>query len=57
MPKNSLQEHLWTVNMLKGPKDCLNRHGSILWYFFITLKVNQLQKFFLSSIWNHETVC
>ena len=23
--KNSVLEHLWTVNMLKGPKDCLNK--------------------------------
>ena len=50
MPKSPVSEHLWTVNMLKGPKDCLNLHGSILSYFLITLKVNQLQKFFLSSI-------
>ena len=29
MPKNPLSEHLWTVNMLNGPKHCLNPHGSI----------------------------
>ena len=26
--------HLWTVNMLKGPKHCLNLHGSIFVRFF-----------------------
>ena len=28
-PKSPVSEHLWTVNMLKGPKHCLNPHGSI----------------------------
>ena len=23
-----MSEHLWIVNMLKGPKDCFNLHGS-----------------------------
>ena len=32
MPKKS--EHLWTVNMLKAPKHCLNQHGSIFVKFF-----------------------
>ena len=27
--KSPMSEHLWTVNMLKGPKSCLNFHGSI----------------------------
>ena len=29
MPKNPVSEHLWTINMLNGPKHCLNPHGSI----------------------------
>ena len=34
MPKSPVSEHLWTVNMLKGPKDCLNLRGSIFVMFF-----------------------
>ena len=34
MPKKSVSEQLWTVNMLKGPKDCLNLQGSIFVKFF-----------------------
>ena len=29
MPKNPVSEHLWPINMLNGPKHCLNPHGSI----------------------------
>ena len=29
-----MSEHLWTVNMLKGPKYCLNLHGSIFVKYF-----------------------
>ena len=29
MPKNPVSQHLWTINMLNGPKHCLNPHGSI----------------------------
>ena len=32
--KNSVSEHLWTVNMFKGPKDCLNLDGSVFVIFF-----------------------
>ena len=32
--KSLVSEHLWTVNMLKGPKDCLILHGSIFVIFF-----------------------
>ena len=49
-------EHLWAVNMLRGQKHCLNQYGSILSYFIISMKKNQLEKFSLSSIWNLETV-
>ena len=55
--KSRVAEHLWTVNMLKYPKGCYNLHGSILSYFLISLKRNQLQKFYFSSISNLETVC
>ena len=33
-PKSPMSEHLWTVNMFKGPKDCLNWHRSIFAKFF-----------------------
>ena len=29
-----MSKHLWTVNMLKGPKNCLNPDGSIFVTFF-----------------------
>ena len=29
-----MSEHLWTVNMLKDPKDLLNLRGSIFVKFF-----------------------
>ena len=32
--KSRVSEHLWTVNMLKGPKDCLNLHSIIFVIFF-----------------------
>ena len=32
--KSSVSEHLWAVNMGKGPKHCLNLHGSIFLGFF-----------------------
>ena len=40
-----MSEHSWTVNMLKGPKDCLNMHHSILVIFFITFKENNSKNF------------
>ena len=55
--KSPVSEHLWTVNMLKCPKDCLSLHGSIFLIFLITLKENQLHKFCFSSVCNLETVC
>ena len=55
--KATVSEHLWTVNMLKGPKHCLNMDGSIFVMFLITLKKNHLQKVYFRSIWNLETVC
>ena len=55
--KSLVSEHLFTVNMLKDPKDCLNLHGSIFVRFSITLNGNQLKKFCFHSICNFETVC
>ena len=58
MTKKPLSEHLWTVNMLKYPKDCLNLHGSIfLSNVSVALKENHLKKFCFSSIWNLQTAC
>ena len=36
--KSPLSENLWTVNMLKGPKDCLNLQRSIFFHIFWTLQ-------------------
>ena len=33
-PKKPVSENLLTVNILKGPKHCLNLHGSIFVIFF-----------------------
>ena len=33
-PKSRISEHLWTVNMLNGPKHCQNLHGSIFVRYF-----------------------
>ena len=33
-PKGPVLENLLTVNMLKGPKHCINLHGSIFVRFF-----------------------
>ena len=52
-----VSEHLFTVNMLKDPEDCLNLPGSILSDFLITLKQIGFEKFVFSSMWNLETVC
>ena len=41
-PKSYVSEDLWTVNMLKCPKDCLN--------LLITLKGNQVEKFCFGNI-------
>ena len=32
--KATVSEHLWTVNILKGPKQCCNQNGSIFIIFF-----------------------
>ena len=33
-PRSPVSEHLWTVNMLKGPKNSIYMHGSIFATFF-----------------------
>ena len=43
--KSSLSEHLWTVNMLKGPKDYFNLHGSIFVRFFDNSERKSARKF------------
>ena len=55
--RSLVSEHLWTVTMLKVPKDCLNLHGSIFVIFFDNFEKNQLEKFCFLSIWILETVC
>ena len=57
MAKKPVSEHLWALNILKGPKHCLYRQWSIFVIFVIALKESQLERFFLSIIWNLETVC
>ena len=39
-----MSEHLWMVNMLKGPKDYLNMHGSIFVIFYDQSEKNSAQK-------------
>ena len=34
MPQKPVSQHLWMVNMLKGPQNSLNLHGSIFVNFF-----------------------
>ena len=34
MPKKHVSEHLWIVNMLTGPKHCINLQLSIFFKFF-----------------------
>ena len=43
--KSPVSEHLWTVNMLKGPNDCLNLHGSIFVIFFDHYEKKSAPKF------------
>ena len=54
--KSRVAEHLWRVNMLKGPKVSLNLHNSTFVTFFDHSKKNQLKKLCFSSIWNLEIV-
>ena len=50
-PKNPVSEHLWTVNMLKGPKHCLNLHGSVFVIFFdlLSKKISPINALFEAS--------
>ena len=52
----TISEHLWTVNISKAPKHCLNLNGSIFVIFFDHPEKNQPEKFCLSIIWILETV-
>ena len=42
--KSPVSEHLWTVNMLKGLKHCLNLHGGIFVIFLEHLDKKSAQK-------------
>ena len=42
--KSYVSEHLWTVNMLKAPKDYLILHGSIFVIFFDHSERNSSRK-------------
>ena len=42
--KSPMSEHLWTVSMLKGPKHCLNLHGSSFVKFFGHYRRTQVRK-------------
>ena len=33
-PKSRVAEHFWRVNMLEGPKHCINLHGNMFVIFF-----------------------
>ena len=36
--KGGVPENLWTINILKGPKDCLNVDGGIFFHIFPSLQ-------------------
>ena len=55
--KSSVSEHLWTVKILKVHNTAWICTAVFLWYFLISLKEIQLEKFYISSILNLETVC
>ena len=42
--KSAMSEHLWTLNMLKDPNDCLILHGSIFVKFFDNSERKSAQK-------------
>ena len=44
MPKKPVPEHLWRVNLVKGPKHCLNMHGRIFVIFFDHSDIELAQK-------------
>ena len=56
-PKSAPSEQLCTVNMLKRPKHFLNLQSSIFLMFFDTLKENEFQELFFSTIYILDTVC
>ena len=44
--KSNVSEHLWTVNILKGPSDYLNLHVTIFVIFFDHSERKSARKFF-----------
>ena len=43
-------QHLWTVNILKSPKDCLNHHASVFIIFFDHYEKKSVQKIFVLAV-------
>ena len=52
--KSPVLEHLWGVNMLIGPKHCLNLHGSCFIIFLMTLKKIELEKLCLRTLMDSQ---
>ena len=44
MLKIPVSEQLWIVKILKGPKECLNPHGSIFLTFLVHTERKPAQK-------------
>ena len=66
--KSSVSAHLWTVNMLKSAKNCLNLHGSMFVIFFdhsetkgapksIFLLVSEIFRLFLNILTPDDMYC
>ena len=53
--KCPVSEHLWTVNMLKGPKHCLNLHSSIFAIYFDHCE-GKLDRYFHSFFLNFKNL-
>ena len=54
--KSQVSEHLWTVNMLKCPKDCINLHGCIFAIFFDYLERKSAQEtlfYYYMKFWDY----
>ena len=48
--KSPVSEHIWTVDMLNVPKQCLNLLGRIFAVFFYQSQRISVRKYFLNSI-------
>ena len=55
--KRPVSQHLWTVNMLKGAKHCLNLQGSIFVKFLDHSERKSDPEILFSSIWSIDTLC